>query len=119
MQRSTVNLNAPSPLFVRHQALLVKARELVMEALRRLDRGVELDDVVVVVMEPELAAERGATRVSARSLDALLAKMRDPNQRADLRKVPSPGFVRVALLTRRDLALLSMRVRPSVAIAAS
>lgn len=52
MQRSTVNLNAPPPQFARRQALLV-------EALRRLGPGVELDDVVIVVKEPELAAERG------------------------------------------------------------
>lgn len=119
MQRSTVNMNAPPPQFAHHQALLVEARELVIEALRRLDHGVALDDIVVVVMEPKLASERGQTRVSARVLDNVLAKVRDPNRRADLEKVPPAGFVRVALLTRRDLALLSMRVRPAVAIAAS
>jgi hypothetical protein len=73
MQRSTVNLNDPPPEFDYHRALLAAARELVMEALRRLGPGVELDDIVVVVKEPELAAERGENRVSARSLEAVLS----------------------------------------------
>lgn len=119
MQRRTVNLNDPPPEFAYQRALFSEARELVMEALRRLGHGVELDDVVVVVREPEVAAERGVPRVSAKSLDAMLARMRDPNQRADLQKDPAPGFVRVALFMRRDLALLTMRVRPADAIAAS
>lgn len=119
MQRSTVNLNDPPPRFARHRALLDEARELVVEALRRLGPDVELDDVVVVVKEPALAAERGETRVSARSLDAVLAKMCAPNRRADLQKAPPSGFVRVALFTRRDFALLTMRVRPADAVTVS
>ena len=112
MQRRTVNLNDPPPEFAYHRALLDDARELVMEALWRLGPGVELDDVVVIVKEPELAAERGEPRVSVRSLERVLRKVLDPDRRADLQKVPESGSVRVALFTRRDLALLAMCVRP-------
>lgn len=119
MQRTRIDLNAPPPQFARHHALLDEARELVMEALRRLGPGVELDDVVVVVKEPTLAAERGEPRVSARSVTTVLAKMRDPIRRADLRKAPAPGFVRVALFTHRDLSLLTMRVHPADTVVVS
>lgn len=119
MQRTVIDLNDPPPQFAGHRALLDEARELVVEALRRLGPGVSLDDVVVVVTEPEFAAESGRACIAVRSLDAVLAKVRDPNRRADLQTPPATGFVRVVLFTRGDLAVLAMRVRIPDAIAMS
>lgn len=119
MQHRMVDLNTPPPSFAHHHALLDDAREIVTETLRRLDPVIALDDIVFLVMEPKLAAERGQDHVSVRLLERVLPKVSDPKRRADLQKVPAPGFVRVALFAHRDIAYLSMRVRPEVSTDAS
>lgn len=116
MPDATINMNAPPSEFTRHRALLDDARERITDCLRRDGRNIDLDEWVVVVIEPDLAREASKPTIKFQPYRAVVEKFRNPRQRADLQKQPAPGFVRVALFTRGDLALLTMRVRPDVII---
>ena len=116
MLNALTNMNDPLPEFALHRALLDDARSTVTDALQQLGGGVDLDELVVVVVEPRLAAQIGRRRIDVKVLDAVLPKVSDPTLRAVLRRRPAPGFVRVVLFAGTERVALTMRVRPGMEI---
>lgn len=89
-----------------------------MAVLPVLDqKGLSLDEIVIVAAEPSMAAKVNMPPVSLSLLDAVLNSVTDPDKRRALMVQPAPGFVRVAVFAGRDHMLLTMRVRGDASFA--
>ncbi len=92
MADAVIDMSCPPPFLDQHQELLEHAREAIISILPVIDeKGLTLDEIVVVAADPTMAERVGRPPVSVSLLEAVLANVTDPDNRRRLMKTPEPG----------------------------
>lgn len=112
MADAVIDMNCPPPFLDQHQELLEHAREAIISILPVIDeKGLTLDEIVVLAADPTMAERVGRPPVSVSLLEAVLANVTDPDTRRRLMTTPEPGFVRVGVFAGPSMLILNMCVR--------
>lgn len=111
MPDAIVDMNAPPAALHDHAVLLDHARDLMIAFQPVLAaKGLSPDELVVVAVDPDIAAASGRPVVTIELCEALLRKMTHPEWRAFVAAPVPPGMMRVVVVTRSATLTLTMNV---------
>lgn len=111
MPDAFINMDAPPAALHTHAALLDHARNVMIAFQPVLAaKGLSLDELVVVAVEPEIAAATGRPVVSIELRDAVLPRITHPERRAFVAAPVPPGQMRVVVFTWSAALTLTMDV---------